>query len=117
MLKEFELASIMSRPDLPQIAESIVSALRTEQERRARFRAELMPDVKAEFIAGEVVFHSPANAKHLRATEKLLRLLSTYVQVVCRRRFSHSSYRPVRCSTNSGRVAKAVERILVLLAY
>ncbi len=80
MLKEFELASIMSRPDLPQIAESIVSALRDEQVRRERFRKELTADIKAEFIAGEIVLHSPAKAKHLRITERLLRLLATYVQ-------------------------------------
>lgn len=82
MLKEPDLASIMSRPDLPQIAESIVSVLREEQKRREQFRAELTPDVKAEFIAGEIILHSPAKAKHWRVTERLLRLLSTYVQAM-----------------------------------
>lgn len=80
MLEDFELASLMSRPDLPRIAETINTALRDEQLRREKFRDELTPSMKAEFIAGEVVMHSPAKAKHLRVTDKLVRLLSTYVQ-------------------------------------
>lgn len=80
MLEEFELASLMSRPDLPQIAESINTTLRNEQMRREKFRDDLSPSMKAEFIAGEIVRHSPAKAKHLRVTDKLVRLLSTYVQ-------------------------------------
>ena len=50
MLEEFELGSLMSRPDLPKIAESINEVLRQEQMRREKFRDELSPNIKAEFI-------------------------------------------------------------------
>jgi Uma2 family endonuclease len=57
------------------------SLLREEQLRREKFRQELSPSMKAEFIAGEVILHSPAKAKHLRVIDKLVCLLSTYVRV------------------------------------
>ncbi len=79
MLEEFEMASLMSRPDLPRIAECINTTLRDEQHRRAQFRDELTPSVKAEFIGGEVVMHSPAKAKHLRVTDNLVSLLRNFV--------------------------------------
>ena len=63
MFEEFELSSLMSRPDLPHIAESINSTLREERLRREKFRDELTPSVKAEFIGGEVVMHSPGQGK------------------------------------------------------
>jgi Uma2 family endonuclease len=47
---------------------------------RERFRRELTPSVKAEFIGGETVRHSPAKAKHLRATQNLVGLLRAFVQ-------------------------------------
>lgn len=80
MLDELGIASLMSRPDLPRIADSINAMLRDEQLRRAKFRDELTPSVKAEFIGGTVVTHSPAKAKHLRVTDRLVRLLSSFVQ-------------------------------------
>lgn len=81
MLNEFELGALMSRPDLPRIAASINAALQEEQQRRGKFREELSPSDKAEFISGEIIVHSPAKAKHLRVTDKLVCLLSTYVRV------------------------------------
>ncbi len=79
MLEEFEMASLMSRPDLPRIAECINTTLRDEQQRRAQFRDDLSPSVKAEFIGGAIVMHSPAKAKHLRVTDNLVSLLRHFV--------------------------------------
>ena len=79
MLEEFEMASLMSRPNLPSIAESINTTLRDEQRRREQFRNDLTPSVKAEFIAGDVIMHSPAKAKHLRVTDNLVSLLRHFV--------------------------------------
>ncbi|WP_146578645.1 Uma2 family endonuclease [Neorhodopirellula pilleata] len=79
MLEEFELTSLMSRPDLPRIAATINATLEAERQRRQRFRADLTPSVKAEFIAGQMVMHSPAKAKHLRVTDNLVSLLRHYV--------------------------------------
>ncbi|QEG00722.1 hypothetical protein Mal15_47940 [Stieleria maiorica] len=78
MLDESNLESIFASPELPKIAEVINSKLATERKAREAFRRELPPSVKAEFIAGEVVMHSPAKAKHLRVTRRLLKLLDTF---------------------------------------
>lgn len=76
MTNESELQPLFSRPDLPAIAETINAKLSAERDARARFRTELTPSMKAEFITGEVIMHSPAKAKHLRVTQKLVGLLS-----------------------------------------
>lgn len=65
------LQSLLARPDLPRLARAINETLQRERVRRERFRRELTPSVKAEFIGGEIVRHSPAKAKHLRATQNL----------------------------------------------
>lgn len=80
MLDESILAPLMSRPDLPQIAATLNRALEQERRKREQFRQDLTPSMKAEFIAGEVIMHSPAKAKHLRLTDKSMRLLGTYVE-------------------------------------
>ncbi len=74
------LQSLLARPDLPRVARTINETLQREQVRRERFRRELTPSVKAEFIGGEAVEHSPAKAKHLRATQNLVGLLRAFVQ-------------------------------------
>lgn len=50
-----------------------------EQKRRQEFYEEITEEVKAEFIDGEVVIHSPARKEHTQATGALYRLLSFYV--------------------------------------
>jgi Uma2 family endonuclease len=79
MLEEFEIASLMARPDLPRIVENINLASRDEQRRRENFREDLSPSVKAEFIGGSIVSHTPARAKHLRVTNNLVSLLRNFV--------------------------------------
>lgn len=79
MLDESELTALMSRPDLPRIAENINAVLRNEQLAREKFRHDLTPSMKAEFIAGEVIMHSPSKAKHLRVTDNLVSLLRHFV--------------------------------------
>ncbi|MEM6474222.1 MAG: Uma2 family endonuclease [Planctomycetota bacterium] len=76
-----EIRSLLGRPDLPKIAERLNAALREERERRMKFRQELSPSVKAEFIGGETVMHSPAKARHLRATDNLTNLLRNFVAI------------------------------------
>lgn len=73
------LQSLFERPDLPRIAQTINETLDRERQRREQFRRELTPSVKAEFIAGETIMHSPAKAKHLRATRRLVALADAFV--------------------------------------
>jgi len=79
-MKYTALQTLFARPDLPRIAQTINETLANEQVLRERFRRELTSSVKAEFIAGETIKHSPAKTKHLRATRKLLGLLDAHFQ-------------------------------------
>lgn len=79
MLDDPNLELIFASPELPKIAEAINTKLAAERESRQKFRRDLTPSVKAEFIAGEVVMHSPAKAKHLRVSRRLLKLIDTFV--------------------------------------
>lgn len=79
MQHDTHLTALMSRPDLPAIAASINAALDAEREARNAFRRDLTPSEKKEFIGGQVIVHSPAKAKHLRATDNIVNLLRNYV--------------------------------------
>ena len=74
-------AALLDSPALPRIVERLQKTLDDEAARRARFRDEITPEVKAEFINGEVVMHSPARARHIKVTLRLAKLLDTHVQV------------------------------------
>lgn len=66
---------------LPVYLEELNALYEAEKKKRDDFHAWLRPDVKAEFIQGEVVVHSPVRNKHLDVTKWLLNLLSTYVDL------------------------------------
>ena len=72
---------LLASPALPKHIERLNRAFEEEQRARRDFYEWLTPDRKAEFINGEVVVHSPARKRHINATGKLYRLLSTYVDV------------------------------------
>ncbi|MBK1832597.1 Uma2 family endonuclease [Roseibacillus ishigakijimensis] len=72
------LEEIRQSPRLPEIVRTLTAELREEEERRRRFLQELTPEMKAEFINGEVIMHSPAREKHLRVTGNLFYELMTY---------------------------------------
>lgn len=73
------LEPLLSRPDLPSLANALNDIVKKEQEARSKFRRELTPSMKAEFIRGEIVVHSPAKAQHIRATKRLVKLIDTFV--------------------------------------
>jgi len=66
-------------PELALYAERIHALLEEEQRQREKFREELSPSAKAEFINGEIVVHSPATYQHTQIRHRLARLLSCYV--------------------------------------
>ena len=59
--------------------QQLQAAINDEARRREEFREWLSEDVKAEFINGEVVIHSPVKRGHLRAGRRLSKLLDTHV--------------------------------------
>ena len=70
----------MDTPDLKLLLERVQDTLQSEAEKRDEFYEWLTPEIKAEFINGEVVMHSPAKRKHLEVNEHLFILLHTWVR-------------------------------------
>lgn len=80
MTTNSELAELLARPDLALVMADINAHLQAEAEKRARFREEVTPDIKAEFINGEIILHSPAQLRHLEVTRRLAFVLGGFVQ-------------------------------------
>ncbi len=72
---------IMASPNAPQQLDALYAAMQEEKNRRHDFREWITSGVKAEFINGEVVLHSPVKKRHLSATDLLSRLLSFYASI------------------------------------
>ena len=70
---------LLEAPDLKLLLDQVQAMLAAEQQKREEFYAWLTPSVKAEFINGEIVMHSPAKKRHLRASRRLFTLLENYV--------------------------------------
>lgn len=73
------LAPVLLSPDFPDLLAELNQEWQDEQKRRHKFREELTPEMKAEFIEGQVIMHSPAMARHILATKHLATLLHTWV--------------------------------------
>jgi len=70
---------IMAHSDALRIVEDANNRLKAEQEERIAFYDAINEDDKAEFINGEIVFHSPVMKLHNDATKLLVRVLDIYV--------------------------------------
>jgi len=66
-------------PQLALYLQELQQLLADEQKKRAQFYEMITPEDKAEFINGEVIFHSPVKLKHNRVSRRLLELLGAYV--------------------------------------
>ncbi len=69
---------ILELPDAPQQVEALMVTINEEKRRRRDFREWVTPDVKAEFINGEVIVHSPVKRQHWKITDLLSRILSVF---------------------------------------
>jgi len=76
---DFTLEPLLKRPDLPQLVAALNSQLQREKLARDKFLRELTPNMKAEFIGGETILHSPAKAEHIRVTGRLYKMLDMHV--------------------------------------
>ncbi len=70
---------LLEAPDALLVIERAQAILADESARRQAFRKWLCDDVKAEFINGEVIMHSPVKRRHLDATKYLENLLLNFV--------------------------------------
>jgi Uma2 family endonuclease len=75
------LKKLLDAPDLPQLMEQAQIQFEAEKERRHEFREWITPGIKAEFINGEVILHSPVKRGHLRFSGLLFMLLNAHVIV------------------------------------
>ena len=75
------IEELLASPTLPETVLRLNAALREERQRRARFYAEITPEMKAEFINGEFIMHSPATDEHSEIRSFIEKLLSTHVDV------------------------------------
>ncbi len=78
-LEHFE--KLITSPRLPYYAQQIQSILAAEKQKRNDFYNQITEEDKAEFINGEVLFHSPVKLRHNNASGNLYLLLKTYVMV------------------------------------
>jgi len=75
------LKKILNSPDLPQVVKRLNQILEDESRWRHEFREWVTPGIKAEFINGEVVLHSPVRRRHWKVTDLLSSLLSFFVRI------------------------------------
>jgi hypothetical protein len=75
------LEPLLNSPCLPEIAQALQTRLREESARRQEFYERISDDQKVEFIAGEVIVHSPSRDNHLIARQHLERLLGVFVSL------------------------------------
>lgn len=73
------LIPLIRSPKLPQYVSELTQLLADEAVARQKFRDWVTPGMKAEFINGEVIVHSPAKFQHNNVRSLIERLLSLHV--------------------------------------
>lgn len=69
---------LMDTPEAFKILEKAQNMLRDEQTKREEFYNWVTDDLKAEFINGEIIVHSPVKSSHAQASENLFSILRMY---------------------------------------
>lgn len=72
---------ILASPDAFRQIEELNVAMNDEKRRRHEFREWITPNIKAEFINGEIILHSPVKRKHWKITDLFSRILSIYTEI------------------------------------
>jgi len=70
---------ILSKPQAKLIVERVQDELTKEQKKRREFYDTIDETMKAEFVNGEIIIHSPVVKEHNEVTKNILRLLDNYV--------------------------------------
>jgi Uma2 family endonuclease len=78
--REELLVQMQQHPDIVLLMKEVRTILDGETKKRAEFRNLIHENVTAEFINGEIVYHSPAKRRHWRVLAKLLSRLNQYVE-------------------------------------
>jgi Uma2 family endonuclease len=72
---------LLKQPNLPQLVEQAQSQLKNEAVRRQAFYEWIDEKMKAEFINGHIVIHSPATRKHNLIRKFLVYLIETFIDI------------------------------------
>lgn len=73
--------TIINMPDAKLIAERVFTVLKNEERERKEFYDKVDENMKAEFINGEMIIHSPVMLRHNFATSKLFKIIDTYADI------------------------------------
>ena len=74
------LSELVAQPDAIQILDEAKSFFEKEKEARHKFHDLVHENMKAEFINGEVIMHSPVKMKHWEASMSLSSSMYRYVE-------------------------------------
>jgi len=74
------LEKLRKAPDAIKIWEFFQHELDAEKAKREEFYNLVHEDVKAEFINGEIIFHSPVKNRHWLVSSNIMRLIQPYVK-------------------------------------
>ena len=80
MAASTQIQKILKKPDALQQAEFLTTALLEENKRRQAFYEWVDENMKAEFINGQIIVHSPVRIEHWQASEKLVSMLSIFTK-------------------------------------
>lgn len=78
MVLDKRLRPIVKSPDMPQLMSALQEIWEDEQKRRQAFYDWVTPDIKAEFIEGEIIVHSPVKKKHNVISGAIYSLLNVF---------------------------------------
>ena len=72
---------ILNLLDAPTQIEALYQAMQLEKTRRNHFREWITPCLKAEFINGQIILHSPDERRHWRVLDLLSSILSVFTGI------------------------------------
>jgi Uma2 family endonuclease len=75
-----EVENILKSPHAYRIIQEAQAILHQEEARRLQFYDEISEEVKAEFINGEIIVHSPVKKRHNEAAGMLYLLMKVFTQ-------------------------------------
>jgi Uma2 family endonuclease len=75
-----EVENILKSPHAYQIIQEVQAILHQEEAKRRQFYNDITEEIKAEFINGEIIVHSPVKKRHNEATGMLYLLMKVFAQ-------------------------------------
>ena len=74
------LTQLQEHPDVVLLVQEVQAMLNREADKRKEYRELIHENISAEFINGEIIYHSPAKRRHWRVSTNLASLLNSFVR-------------------------------------